>query len=233
MKNDFTFDYYKKIFNIALENGYQIITLKEFFLDEYNQDDKILVNRIDVDMKIDRLKTLYQIFKDLDIKASIYLRLHAPNYNLLTISNIKIIQDLVSIGCEIGLHTELEDIGGYCSIEKVELLRQEIKLFEIIFGLKVYGTASHGDMTEYNNLDFWKSHTSEDFGLIYEAYDEKLWNNCRYVSDSEWTQWKAYENGKILKNDRRTPTEHMSDCSLQKLHLLTHPESFYEEYIYE
>ena len=93
MKNDFTFDYYKKIFNIALENGYQIITLKEFFLDEYNQDDKILVNRIDVDMKIDRLKTLYQIFKDLDIKASIYLRLHAPNYNLLTISNIKIIQD--------------------------------------------------------------------------------------------------------------------------------------------
>ena len=35
---------------------------------------------------------------------------------------------------------------------------------------------------------------------MYEAYDNKLWDNCRYVSDSEWTQWKAYENGILLGN---------------------------------
>lgn len=231
--NDFTFDYYTKIFQTALDNEYQIITLKEFFGDEYDKGKKILVNRIDVDIKIDRLKVIYKIFKGLNIKASIYLRLHAPSYNLLTIGHIKIIQNLISIGCEIGLHTELEDLKGYCNLNQHDVIRKEIELFEIIFSIKVYGTASHGDMTQYNNLDFWRECTPNQFGLLYEAYDKKLWNNCRYVSDSEWTQWKAYEDGKLLNNDRRTPIEHLEDDKPNVLHLLTHPESWYTEYIYE
>ena len=230
--DSFKFDYYKKIFQSVLENDYKVITLKEFFLEEYDKDSKILVNRIDVDIKIERLITICQIFKELNIKASIYLRLHAPDYNLLSIGNIQIIKDSISIGCEIGLHTELEDIGGYCNIDKKRLLKNEMELFETIFNIKVYGTASHGDRTHHNNLEFWKKNSLSDFGLIYEAYDEKLWNNCRYVSDSEWTQWKAYDNGKLLENDRRTPIEHLKDgCKV--LHFLTHPESWYYGYIYE
>lgn len=230
---DFTFATYKEIFQKALDNDYEIITLKEFFLEEYNKEKKILVNRIDVDIKIDRLKVFYEIFKELKIKASIYLRLHAPAYNLLTIGNIKIIQDLASIGCEIALHTELEDVGEYCKVDKKELLSKEITLFELILKQKVYGTASHGDMTPYNNLDFWKENKAEDFGLLYEAYDKKLWDHCRYVSDSEWTQWKAYKNGKLLQGDRRTPIEHIEEDLPPVLHLLTHPESWYKGYIYE
>ncbi len=230
--NNFTFDFYKKIFQTALNNSYKVITLKEFFHDEYIKGEKILVNRIDVDFRIDRLEAIYRIFKELEIKASIYLRLHSPEYNLLSIGNIKIIQDLVSIGCEIGLHTELEDLGGYCKLNKQKVLEKELEFLENIFETKIYGTASHGDMTHYNNLDFWKTNKPNDFGLTYEAYDHKLFNHCRYVSDSEWTKWKAYENGKLLEDDRRTPIEHMKD-NCKVLHLLTHPESWYKNYIYE
>ena len=160
--------------------------------------------------------------------------MHAPNYNLFSIGNIQIVKDLVDIGCEIGLHTELEDVGGYCNMnkKKKELLRKEIDLFETIFETKIYGTASHSDMTHFNNLDFWKYHEPKNFGLIYEVYDKKLWNNCRYVSDSEWIRWKAYENGKLLENDRRNPIEHIKD-NPKILHILTHPESWYQRYIYE
>jgi len=230
--SDFTFGMYKKIFQTAIEKNYKIITLKEFFLNEYDEKDKILINRIDVDIKIERLKIIYLIFKELNIKASIYLRIHAPNYNLFSIGNIQIVKDLVSIGCEIGLHTELEDVGGYCFVDKKELLKKEIDLLETVFQTKIYGTASHGDMTKFNNLNFWKENKPEDFGLIYEAYDEKLWNSCRYVSDSEWIRWKSYENGILLENDRRSPIEHMED-SPKKMYILTHPESWYERYIYE
>lgn len=230
--DNFTYEYYETIFKEALAHEYQIITLKEFFLDEYDKDKKVLVNRIDVDFKIARLRRFYKIFKKLGIKASIYVRLHAPDYNLLAIGNIKIMQDLISIGCEVALHTELEDVGHYCHLDKQNLLKKEIAFFETIFETKLYGTASHGDMTPNNNLDFWKTNKASDFGLLYEAYDEKLWNNCRYVSDSEWTQWKAYENGELLKDDRRTPIEHMQEgCKV--LHTLTHPESWYDGYIYE
>ena len=231
--DDFTFYNYERIFKKALANKYKIITLKEFFSDEYDKSQHIFINRIDVDFKIERLKTIYKIFKKLDIRASIYLRLHSPNYNLLSFGNIRIIKNLISIGCEIGLHTELEDASGYCSIEKKELLEQEIKLFETVFGVKVYGTASHGDMTHYNNLDFWNAYTVENFGLLYEAYDKKIWNHCRFISDSEWTRWKSYENGKLIENDRRDPIEHMVNDKPKIFNLLTHPESWYEGYIYE
>ncbi len=228
----FTFEYYETIFQEALKKEYQIITLKEFFANEYDNNKKILVNRIDVDIRIDRLKEFYKIFKKLTIKASIYVRLHAPNYNLLSIGNINIIKDLIALGCEIGLHTELKDLQGYCNVNATKALKQEIALLESIFDTKIYGTASHGDMTFYNNLDFWKEHRAKEFNLLYEAYDEKLWKNCLYVSDSEWTQWKAYKNGVLLENDRRDPIEHMQD-EPKNLHILTHPESWYYNYIYE
>ncbi len=230
---NFTFKTYKKIFQEALNHKYQIITLKEFFLDEYDKDGNILVNRVDVDIKIERLRVIYEIFKELNIKASVYLRLHSPDYNLLSIGNIGIVQDFISIGCEIGLHTELEDVQHYCNIDSKELLKKEIELFEILFNIRLYGTASHGDMTPFNNLDFWKKHSVSEFGLLYEAYDKKLWNSCRYVSDSEWTQWKAYENSQLLKDDRRNPIEHIREDMPKVLLLLTHPESWYERYIYE
>ena len=231
--DDFTFTYYEKMWRKALDNKYSIITLKEFFCGEYNKSQKILVNRIDVDFKIERLNQIYDIFNNLGIKASIYVRLHSPAYNLLSFGNIAIIKKLISIGCEIGLHTELEDAAGYCSIKRKDLLKQEIKLFEAVFDVKIYGTASHGDMTHFNNLDFWKTHTAEEFNLLYEAYDEKLWKHCRYVSDSEWTKWKSYENGMLIENDRRTPIEHMDEDQPKTLLLLTHPESWYKEYIHE
>ena len=97
----------------------------------------------------------------------------------------------------------------------------------------MYGTASHGDMTYFNNLNFWKNHSAKEFGLLYEAYDKKLWDNCRYVSDSEWTKWKAYEKGKLLKNDTRSPIEHILEDKPKVLYLLTHPECWYQEYIHE
>jgi hypothetical protein len=231
--NNFTFSYYQEIFQKALDNDYEIITLKEFFKENFSKNKKILVNRIDVDVEFRRLKNIYKIFKKLKIKASIYVRIHATNYNLFSIGNIKILQDLISIGCEIGLHTELEDVGNYCGVDKIQLLKNEIKFLETILKTKIYGTASHGDITNYNNLDFWKNHKSEDFGLVYEAYDKKLWNNSDYVSDSEWIRWKTYKNGKLSKEDKRTPIEHIKENNPKILYLLTHPESWYERYIYE
>jgi hypothetical protein len=230
--SEFTYNYYKEIFKTAIDSDYDVITVKDFFLGNFDNNKKILINRIDVDIRIDRLKIIYRLFKELNIKSSVYLRLHAPTYNLLSIGNINIIQNLISIGCEIGLHTELEDLSGYCNINKKDLLRKEIELFQTIFQTKIYGTASHGDITHYNNLDFWKENNPNDFGILYEAYDDRLWSNCIYTSDSEWVNWKTYKNGKLLANDNRDPIEHIKDNS-KVIYLLTHPESWYYEYIHE
>lgn len=235
MIKDFTFDTYKDIFCNIIRNQYSIITLKDYFIGNYNKDGLNLINRIDVDFKPNRLKIFCEIFDKLNIKASVYVRLHAPDYNLFSISNIRIIQDLISIGCEIGLHTELEDVGEFCSMDKDKLLLNDLRMLESTFGIKIYGTASHGDSTPFNNLHFWtmSERRPEDFGLLYEAYDKGLWESCRYVSDSEWTRWKAYEKGVLLNNDRRTPVEHIEEDKPSLLYMLTHPDGWYDRYIYE
>lgn len=231
-KSGFTFADYERNFCSILQAGYRVITMREYFEGAFTSDEKILVNRVDVDVKIDRLPRFLAIYRTLGIRASIFLRLHAPAYNLLSFGNISIVRDLVEAGNEIGLHTELADAEGHCAINSVALLQREIDLLETVIGVDVYGTASHGDMTGFNNLHFWSQHRPSKFGLLYEAYDEKLWQHCRYVSDSEWVRWKAYHNGKLIEGDRRTPAEHAQE-GVPVLHVLTHPESWYDRYIYE
>jgi peptidoglycan/xylan/chitin deacetylase (PgdA/CDA1 family) len=230
--NSFTFSDYANIFRAISERGYRATTMREYFAGTYESTDRLLVSRVDVDVKIDRVPRLLSIYESLNIHATFFFRLHSPTYNLLTFGNIAIMRDLVAAGHEIGLHTELVDAAEFGALDGESLLRSEIDLLETVTGTEVFGTASHGDITGYNNLDFWRTHRASDFGLLYEAYDEALWKNCRYVSDSEWVRWKAYENGELIQGDRRTPVEHAREQP-RVLHVLTHPESWYERYIFE
>ena len=232
LQGKFTFSEYEEMFSSILKEGYRVISMRDYFEGQFRNDEKILVNRVDVDFKIDRLPRFLDIYKKLGIGASIYVRLHAPSYNLLTIGNVNILRDLVDAGIEIGLHTELSDLEGFCGLNGETLLFQEIALLETIIGTKIYGSASHGDMTGFNNLDFWQKRNPSMFNLLYEAYDEALWKHCRYVSDSEWVHWKAYQDGALIEGDRRTPAEHAQEGEKLML-LLTHPESWYDRYIYE
>jgi len=223
---------YSDMIEGLLRQNYRFVTLRDYF-EERATDSKLVVNRIDVDVKIDRLRVLRSVFQRLGVQASIYVRLHAGAYNLLNFGTIKLLRDLVADGHEIGLHTEMMDAEGFLGVDGADLIRQEIALLETLIGARIHGTASHGDMTPHNNLHFWKDHGPGEFGLLYEAYDHRLWNNCRYVSDSEWTRWKAYDNGKLREGDRRPPQMHAAEDAPPVLYLLTHPESWYEHYIHE
>ena len=232
MVTPFTFSEYLRIFEAARDYGYDVISLKDFFSGTFDRSKKIVVNRVDVDVKVNRIPKILNVWSQTGASGTFFLRLHAANYNLLNIGNLSICRNILSQGCEIGLHTELEDLKGYLDIDPSSILRQEIALLEAFTKTRIFGSASHGDMTAYNNLHFWDAHKAADFGLLYEAYDPQLWQNCRYVSDSEWTCWKAYDNGVLRQDDRRGPIEHMAE-QVPVICLLTHPESWYDHYIHE
>jgi hypothetical protein len=229
---NFTFKDYRKIFEAAREFDYDVISMRNFFEGSYDRSRKVIVNRVDVDVKINRIPKILSIWKETGASGTFFLRFHAPGYNLFNIGNLHITRSIVDAGCEIGLHTELEDLKGFLGIDPEVVLRQELALLENLSGTKIVGTASHGDMTDFNNLDFWKTRSAKDFGLLYEAYDAPLWKNSRYVSESEWTRWKAYDNGELRQDDRRNPMEHMSEGA-PVINLLTHPETWYDYYVYE
>lgn len=232
LAKEFTFGNFRRIFKAALEHDYQIVTVKQFFAEEFDKTRPVLVNRIDIDIAIDRIATFADIFGELEIVGSFYFRLRAKQYNLLSHANVNLVKRLVSAGHEVTLHSEIIDTAQICCEDAADLLRKEVRLFEDFFHTKVYGVASHGDMTPYNNLDFWQEHRPEEFGLLYEAYDPPLWNACRYVSDSEFNRWKSYDDGVLRSGDRRHPVEHFADRP-NTIYLLTHPISHYWRHVHE
>lgn len=233
----FTFDNIKQQYAVALQEGYRVITCREFVaLKKTGLPAKTLVNRVDIDLSVKKAERLGIIFNDLGIKASFFLRLHAPEYNPFSFENYRIIKFLIESGHEIGYHSEIVDQAAIWNEDAASCLQRDIEIINRIFGIKIDGVASHGGMTGLNNLDFWKDKKPADFGLLYEGYDKQpaynLFQEAFYVSDSEWTRWKCYDRGKLVEGDRRSLAEHAREGH-SLLHVLIHPDTYFDRHFYE
>lgn len=233
----FTFDYIKQQYEEVIQLGYKVITCAEYVIYKKQQHNyPVLVNRVDIDFSVKKTERLFDIFNDLGIKASFFIRLHAPEYNPFSFENYRIIKKLIVNGHELGYHSEVIDESIIWEEDATMCLLRDIKSINHIFGYGIKGIASHGGMTGLNNLDFWKDKKAKDFGLLYEAYDKErefnLFQECLYVSDSEWTRWKCYNNGLLVEGDHRSIAEHAKEKH-NVLHVLIHPETYFDRHFYE
>lgn len=232
----FTFEALYYEYASILKDGYQVITCQQFAAKTVNLTNKCLVNRVDVDFSLDKAKKLATVFNRLGIKASFFIRLHAKEYNPFSFEGYRILKFIQNSGHEIGYHSEIIDQSAIWNESAEDCLRRDIAVLETMVESKIQGVASHGGMTGLNNLDFWKHHRPAEFGLLYEAYDKEpafnLFDQSRYVSDSNWTYWKSYDRGKLLDNDRRTPFEHAKE-GVPLIYLLVHPDTYFNDHFYE
>lgn len=234
----FTYNKIEEQYKTVKDLGYTFITCEEFvkLKPTLSTNTKIVVNRVDIDFSIKKTKRLIDIFNKLNIKATFFLRLHAPEYNPFSFENYKIIKYLIGSGHELGYHSEVIDQSVIWNEDAVECLKRDIDVINRIFQVQIKGVASHGGMTGLNNLDFWKDRKAADFGLLYEAYDHQpefnLFQESFYVSDSEWTRWKCYNKGSLIKDDRRSFAEHAKDGH-PLLHVLIHPDTYFDSHFYE
>ncbi len=217
--------------------GYQFITCREYALHKKKfQTQKIVVNRVDIDFSILKARELGKIFNRLNIKGSFFIRLHAKEYNPFDFENYKVIKELIKCGHEIGYHSEIMDQQEIWSESAEVCLKRDVLVLNSIFDIKIDGCASHGAMTGINNLDFWKNRSACEFELLYEAYDKSenfgLFDDSFYISDSEWTRWKCYDNGKAILNDHRSPSEHIVD-NHKRIYLLIHSDTYFKSHFYE
>ena len=234
-KEDFSYSKLQFILQSYLSEGYEFSTYKGH-IDNNTLINKRILLRIDVDLSIKKLDRLLTILRNLNILATIFVRLHAKEYNPFDFENYRILKIAVEDGHEIGLHTELVDQSIIWSEDPAECLKRDIRVINDVLGVKICGTASHGGLTGLNNLHFWENYKPEDFDLLYEAYEKEgklqLFNNSFYISDSEWIRWKCYSKGELVLGDHRDPIAHLtSNHSL--VNLLIHPDTYYDRHIYE
>ena len=235
-KYNFTWKNLENEYSECLKNGYKIIKCEEYVKEKGKLGQKTLVNRIDIDFSIKKVINLLDIFDRLKIKGTFFIRLHAPEYNPFSFENYRVIKRLLNSGHELGYHSEIIDQSKIWNEDAETCLVRDLNVLGKMFNYKVKSVASHGGSTGYNNLDFWNNRKPKEFNLLYEGYDKEpeynLFQEAFYISDSEWTQWKCYNKGKLLEDDRRSPIDHLKD-NHQLIHLLVHSDTYFHNNIYE
>lgn len=193
---------------------------------------RAIINRVDVDMSITRAIRLGEIFAKHGAAATFFIRLHANEYNPLSFENFAIIRELDRMGFEIGYHSEIVDGAAIWGEDAGAVLRRDLAILETMLGKPVPGIASHGGLTGLNNLDFWNNHSAAEFGARYEAYDPRIFKAGVYVSDSEWTRWKAYRKGERIEGSLQSPAEY-AEAGEDLIYLLVHSDTYFDRHIYE
>ena len=232
----FTFENLEGQYRVALDAGYEFITCIEYAERKEDLPALTVVHRVDIDLSVKKAERLCDMFDQLGIKSSFFVRLHAPEYNPFSFENYRILKKIRDSGHEIGYHSEIVDESVIWKEDASSCLRRDLDVLKRMLDIPLDGIASHGGMTGFNNLDFWKDKDPTEFGVIYEAYDKtdsfNLFENSFYISDSEWTQWKCYNKGNLCQGDRRTPTEHFQDRH-PLIYMLIHPDTYFNRHIYE
>lgn len=238
MKTDFhfTFSNITEQFRMALDVGYEIVSCANYFERKGNLPPLTIVNRVDIDFSVKNADRLREIFDKLGVKATFFVRLHAPEYNVFSFENYRILKSIRDSGHEIGYHSEIVDQSIIWQEDAVACLKRDIDVLNRILEINIKGIASHGGRTGLNNLDFWKTNNPSDFNLLYEAYDKSatfsLFNDAFYISDSEWTRWKCYDKGILCQGDHRSFAEHLKNKH-PLVYLLIHPDTYFDRHCYE
>ena len=232
----FTFSNLEEQYTAAIEAGYHFITCEQYALNKEQLHPFTVVNRVDIDFSCKKAGRLLELFEGLGLKATFFVRLHAPEYNPFSFENYRILKDIRDCGHEIGYHSEIVDQAAIWKEDAAECLARDLATLNGMLDIQVKGVASHGGMTGLNNLDFWENRTAKEFGLLYEAYDKSpefnLFQESFYVSDSEWTRWKCYDKGELREGDSRSFAEHLEDKH-PLIYLLIHPDTYFDKHFHE
>ena len=235
-KYKFTWKNLRLEYESLLNSNYKIISCEDYVKNKPGLDSKTVVNRVDIDFSVKKAERLLEIFNDLGINATFFIRLHASEYNPFSFENYRILKRILLEGYEIGYHSEIVDQAEIWGEEASNCLKRDLSILNKMLDYNIKGVASHGGLTGLNNLDFWKDHQPNEYGLLYEGYDKEpefnLFQEAFYISDSEWTRWKCYDKGEICIDDHRSPKEHIIN-NHKLIYLLIHSDTYFDRHFYE
>jgi len=228
-KQDYTLNKYKDLCKTIINSNYLVVTLDEYLTGNKFKDRNIIIMRHDIDHNCRYALDLARIEHEFNIKATYYFRMNKKTF--IT----KIIDEIESLGHEIGYHYETID---RCKgdIEKAQLLFEtELATFRKNYEVKT--VCAHGNpLTKYDNKKIWGNLKLSDYRLLGEAFLALDFNKFAYFSDSGRT-WKKNKAQKMPGKDDvvtafdQTQAENTDDIiriikdgTLFNICILTHPE---------
>lgn len=215
MLTDFTFDFYEGLLQALISNGHEMTTFSEAPTVLKGTRKSLL--RHDIDKSVSKAVIMAEIEASLGLKATYFVRLHSNYYNPYGHIVSKQLREILSLGHEIGLHTEFYDYGKIQGLNPKDVFRDETHVLEKIVGKEVKSFSLHRT-TGSTSIDELMSEVKAiagDFGMV-NAYSDAYFKDIKYISDSSGS-WKS-----------GNPLEWVNQENLQ---VLTHPDWWYRDFI--
>ncbi len=213
---NFSYLHYQNTLKKYLEAGYQFIRLAE--AENFTKKNHIVILRHDIDKSVKKAVDFAEIENRLGIKATYYVRLHSNYYNPFGYIVHQQIERIIELGHEVGLHSEFFDFGRITEENPIKIFENEMKVFEIIFGIRP-GSYSLHRTTGSSSISEIQESTGEirkKFEII-GSYEPKILDNFKYLSDSSGIWREGCFSEHVGKHER--------------LQILIHPEWWFNENI--
>lgn len=196
---DFTQVHYREILQVIKQN-YEFVNYENF-----KEKESFLLWRHDVDFSLDYSLDLAKIENEFNISSTFFLHLHNEFYNLLEFRSKEIVNKIIKLGNNIGIHfdTHFYDIKTEEEIEKC--LNIEKMIFIELFGIVPTAFSFH------NTNDLIMSCQDDTYAGLINTYAKVFQTEIGYCSDSNgyWRYDRLYDLIKAKKH--------------KKLQVLTHP----------
>ena len=202
---DFSLSHYRSIIIRAIQMGYRFFTHYEHAVLGQAKEPFILL-RHDIDVSLEQAIPIFKIEKELGVRSSVFIRVHASGYNPFDIFSYAVIDELKRSGFEIALHYE-PLFMLLTQEDPLTMLARAKRVLENIVDSPIHGLASHAPRLSplLKNFD---AATMKSLGFLYNASDSLFTNQNLYLSDSNRRWRNGCVCGYIGLQDRITLLTH-------------------------
>lgn len=159
---------------LHFEDTLRKFTKKYHFSNFTNFSKNDVILRHDIDYSLDAALKIAEIEKKLDIKSTFFVLFHAEMYNLFSSSSIKIINKILDMGHDLGLHYDSSAIFQLGK-NTADIIKSEIQTMEQHFKIKIEAVSAH-DPTLNGKLTLPSN--------VVNAYSKEFVKERKYLSDS-------------------------------------------------
>jgi len=174
---DFTHKIYKDLLLELISKKYQFITVEEYFTSNYNPNLPLVLMRHDVDRRPNSSLEMAKIEQSLNLKSTYYFRAIPQTLKP------KIIEEIVTLGHEIGYHYEslAEKNGDYK--EAIVDFENNLSTFNKLYPIK--SISMHGRPTSpWDSRLLWEKYDYKKYGILSEPYFDFDFNKILYITDA-------------------------------------------------
>ncbi len=198
---------YEEMLKKFLNNDFKFLSLYDYYNNRYDNDEKVIVIRHDIDSDLEIAKKMFEIENRLNIKSTYYFRLKTIDEEFM--------KELVKNNIEVGYH--FEEVATYAKRNKidnkkqiyeemnniVEEFEENLLLFKNM-GIEIHSVSSHGDWKNreigIRNLELINENLLKKYN-IFEAYTAEDNLEFRNIDNFYPNFWVGGDPKEILENN--------------------------------